>query len=111
MDYLENIQISLLTQEILLGQSLFCKTPQYILDKKGFGQIDSFFGHPEKSVEITEECLRRLKYPKLVISTVSKLVKYHDIEFAKKIDGEITPNGFSLVHLLQIYHVLSYLYL
>ena len=65
-------------------------------DKKGFGQIDSFFGHPEKSAEITEECLRRLKYPKVVIAKVSKLVKYHDIEFAKKIDGEITPNGAAL---------------
>lgn len=64
--------------------------------RNGFGEVDSFYGHPEKSVEIAEECLRRLRYPKSVISKVSKLVKYHDIEFAKIRNDEIKPNGSAL---------------
>ena len=64
--------------------------------KKDFGEIDSFFGHPEKSAEILEDCLKRLRYPKSLISRVSKLVKYHDIEFAKIKNGKIEPNGSAL---------------
>ena len=62
-------------------------------EKKGYGDIDSFFGHPDVSAIIAGECLRRLRFPKNVISDVCKLTKYHDIDFAYVRNGEVLPNG------------------
>ncbi|OPZ90212.1 MAG: CCA-adding enzyme [Firmicutes bacterium ADurb.Bin419] len=40
--------------------------------------IDHFYGHPEKSIEITKAVLERLKFDNKTISKVCHLVKYHD---------------------------------
>lgn len=65
-------------------------------EKKGYGEIDSFFGHPDVSATIAEKCLRRLKFPKQLIADVCKLAKYHDIEFATSKNGRVLPNGAQL---------------
>ena len=46
-------------------------------DEKG---ISHFYGHPAVSEEIAKKVLRRLKFDNETISTVSRLVKYHDYE-------------------------------
>lgn len=64
--------------------------------KKEYGEIDSFFGHPDVSAKIAERCLRRLKFPNAIIGDVCKLTKYHDTDFAIIKSGEIRPNGSQL---------------
>lgn len=61
--------------------------------KNGFGEIDSFFGHPEISAKITEECLKRLRFSKAFIKDVCNLVRYHDIKFAVVKSDGIYPKG------------------
>lgn len=41
----------------------------------------AYYGHAEKSAEITEQIMRRMKYSNQMISSVVKLVKYHDFAF------------------------------
>lgn len=65
-------------------------------NKKGYGEIDSFFGHPDVSATIAEDCLKRLKFPKSIVNDVVMLARFHDIEFAVVKDDNIVPNGRQL---------------
>lgn len=47
----------------------------YIEDPLGIGH---FYGHPEKSAEMTEQIMRRMKFDNESIKTVTELVKWHD---------------------------------
>ena len=43
-----------------------------------------YYGHPEKSYEISLEVMKRLKTPTNEIETISKLVRYHDMVLTVK---------------------------
>ena len=58
-----------------------CKTT----DSKG---VDHFFGHPQKSVEIASQVLRRLKVSREYTKKVLKLIEIHD--------KKISPTGESV---------------
>lgn len=64
--------------------------------QKGFGEIDSFFGHHEVSAMMAEEFLKRLRFPNSFIKDVCDLTEYHDIDFVKIINKSIEPNIDSL---------------
>lgn len=49
----------------------------YVEDENGVGH---FYGHADKSVEITEKVLKRLKYSNDIIEEVLTLIKYHDVQ-------------------------------
>ncbi len=51
----------------------------YTQDEKGVGH---FYGHGEKSTEITSKILPRLKYDVNTIDTVTELVRLHDLPFS-----------------------------
>ena len=44
--------------------------------------VGHFYGHPDKSVEITENVLKRLKYSNDIINEVLTLIKYHDVQIS-----------------------------
>jgi tRNA nucleotidyltransferase (CCA-adding enzyme) len=48
---------------------------------------DHFYGHPEKSVEISKDILRRLKFDNETIELVTRLIRWHDYRFT------LTPQG------------------
>ncbi len=48
----------------------------YTQDEKGVGH---FYGHGEKSTEMAQKILERLKYDSVTIDTVTELVKLHDL--------------------------------
>jgi len=41
--------------------------------------IDHFFGHPEKSVQLSEIILKRLKFDNKTIKKICRLIRYHDM--------------------------------
>lgn len=43
--------------------------------------IDHFYGHPEKSVVIAKKILKRLKFDNYTIETVTRIIKWHDVDF------------------------------
>ena len=49
----------------------------YVTDTLGIGH---FYGHPEKSAEITEQIMRRMKFDNDSIKAIVELVKWHDVE-------------------------------
>ena len=51
----------------------------YVEGEDGVGH---FYGHADKSVEITEGVLKRLKYSNEIIDEVLTLVKYHDVQIS-----------------------------
>ncbi len=53
------------------------KPSRLTVDEKG---IDHFYGHPTVSEKMAGDILHRLKFDNDTISTVKKLVKYHDYE-------------------------------
>ena len=57
----------------------FGKPSCYVEGEDGVGH---FYGHADKSVEITEGVLKRLKYSNEIIDEVLTLVKYHDIQIS-----------------------------
>ena len=71
--------------------------------------IDHFYGHVDKSVDMTRKILRRLRFDNKTISQVSALVKYHDIHIEeeltrvkiKKILNQIGPDLFSKLLIVQ----------
>lgn len=60
------------------------KPETYTVDEQGIGH---FYGHQDKSVEISEEILKRLKYSRRDIENVSHLIKYHDYAVPKDRKG------------------------
>ena len=68
--------------------------------------IGHFYGHADKSVEITEKVMKRLKYSSADTAEVMTLVKYHDIpinptkKFVRKMLGWMERSPFEkLLHL------------
>ncbi len=59
------------------------KPSTFSIDEKGIGH---FYGHSQKSVEMAQVVLNRLKLPKERIKTILLLIKYHDtpIEASQK---------------------------
>ena len=53
----------------------------YTEDENGIGH---FYGHGEKSAELTKEILKRLKFDNYTIETATRLVKWHDYRFGEK---------------------------
>ena len=51
------------------------------VDENGY---QHYYGHPEKSYEISLEVMKRLKLPTNEIETISKLVRYHDMVMTVK---------------------------
>jgi tRNA nucleotidyltransferase (CCA-adding enzyme) len=51
----------------------------YVEGEDGVGH---FYGHADKSTEITEKVLKRLKYSNDIIEEVLTLVKYHDMQIS-----------------------------
>lgn len=54
------------------------KPKAFFIGDDGFGH---FYGHPDISVEIAEEILKRLKYSNEIIDETLWLVKYHDNDY------------------------------
>lgn len=42
--------------------------------------IDHFYGHPELSVQMTKQILKRLRFDNETMNKVSLLIKYHDVD-------------------------------
>ncbi len=53
----------------------------YTEDEKGIGH---FYGHGEKSAELTKKILKRLRFDNYTIETATRLVKWHDYTFGEK---------------------------
>ena len=53
----------------------------YTEDENGIGH---FYGHGEKSAELTKKILKRLKFDNYTIETATRLVKWHDYRFGEK---------------------------
>ena len=53
------------------------KPASFSMSSDGVGH---FYGHAEKSYEISRKILRRLKYDNKTIEYVTKLIKYHDLD-------------------------------
>lgn len=49
------------------------------MDEEGQGH---FYGHPERSVELTKPILRRLKFSNKMTDSILLLIKYHDRQLA-----------------------------
>lgn len=62
-------------------------------NRKGYGDMDTFIGHPEVSERISNDFLKRLKYPKTTVANVSKLVKHHDIDLVNVKGDKVHVNG------------------
>ncbi len=69
--------------------------------------IDHFHGHSQKSLEISQEILKRLKCDNYMISMVGKLVKYHDMRLqpdmfmVRKATSELGKDLMPYLFLLQ----------
>lgn len=46
--------------------------------------VDHFYGHTEKSAELAETILKRMKYDNKTIAKVVTLIKYHDLKIENK---------------------------
>ncbi len=78
--------------------------PHCYTEENGIGH---FYGHGDKSVEIMETVLKRLKYSNEIIDEVLLLIKYHDVtislsnKFIRKMLGKMSKETFEKLLLLK----------
>ena len=75
------------------------KPKAFFMGDDGFGH---FYGHPDISVEIAEEVLKRLKYSNEIIDETLWLVKYHDNDYI--------PNKKSVLFSFLLYCIIWYIF-
>ena len=82
----------------------FGKVDCYTLDEEGHGH---FYGHPERSVEMGDDILRRLKFDTASRERILLLVKYHDrtieatVPAVKRVLRRLSPEGFDRLILVK----------
>lgn len=80
------------------------------IDENGVGH---FYGHPQKSGEMTSVILRRLSFDNETVSTVKRLVKYHDYRIVpepravRRAVAKIGDNIMPMFFLVQYADVLA----